>query len=239
MDVKPAYFRVLIKISGEALAGGKGTGLDFDFIEKVCLAVKKCTGMGVQTAIVVGGGNFWRGVKDGGGKMERSRADHMGMLATVMNALAVADKMEQLQMPVKVMTSVPMTTFADVYTRRDAVAELEAGKTVIFGGGTGNPYFSTDTAAALRAAEIGAGALLLAKNIDGVYSADPHTDKSAKKYVSVSYGEVLAKHLNVMDMTATSLAMDNGIPSVVFALSDPENIVRSVMGENPGTLVTL
>ena len=142
-------------------------------------------------------------------------------------------------MPVKVMTSVPMTTFADVYTRRDAVAELEAGKTVIFGGGTGNPYFSTDTAAALRAAEIGAGALLLAKNIDGVYSADPHTDKSAKKYVSVSYGEVLAKHLNVMDMTATSLAMDNGIPSVVFALSDPENIVRSVMGENPGTLVTL
>ena len=198
MDVKPAYSRVLIKISGEALAGGKGTGLDFDFIEKVCLAVKKCTVMGVQTAIVVGGGNFWRGVKDGGGKMERSRADHMGMLATVMNALAVADKMEQLQMPVKVMTSVPMTTFADVYTRRDAVAELEAGKTVIFGGGTGNPYFSTDTAAALRAAEIGAGALLLAKNIDGVYSADPHTDKSAKKYVSVSYGEVLAKHLNVM-----------------------------------------
>jgi uridylate kinase len=193
--------------------------------------------MGVQTAIVVGGGNFWRGVKDGGGRMERSKADHMGMLATVMNALAVSDRMEQLGMPVTVMTSVPMTTFADVYTRRDAVAALEAGKVVIFGGGTGNPYFSTDTAAALRAAEIGADALLLAKNIDGVYSADPRTDKSAVKYDAISYGEVLEGHLNVMDMTATSLAMDNNIPSVVFALSDPENIVRAVMGENAGTIV--
>jgi len=237
MNGKSAYRRVLIKISGEALAGGKGSGLDFGFIEKVCLAVKKCTEMGVQTAIVVGGGNFWRGVKDGGGRMERSKADHMGMLATVMNALAVSDRMEQLGMPVTVMTSVPMTTFADVYTRRDAVAALEAGKVVIFGGGTGNPYFSTDTAAALRAAEIGADALLLAKNIDGVYSADPRTDKSAVKYDAISYGEVLERHLNVMDMTATSLAMDNDIPSVVFALSDPENIVRAVMGENAGTIV--
>jgi uridylate kinase len=237
MNGKSAYRRVLIKISGEALAGGKGSGLDFGFIEKVCLAVKKCTDMGVQTAIVVGGGNFWRGVKDGGGRMERSKADHMGMLATVMNALAVSDRMEQLGMPVTVMTSVPMTTFADVYTRRDAVAALEAGKVVIFGGGTGNPYFSTDTAAALRAAEIGADALLLAKNIDGVYSADPRTDKSAVKYDAISYGEVLEGHLNVMDMTATSLAMDNNIPSVVFALSDPENIVRAVMGENAGTIV--
>jgi uridylate kinase len=237
MNGKSAYRRVLIKISGEALAGGKGSGLDFGFIEKVCLAVKKCTDMGVQTAIVVGGGNFWRGVKDGGGRMERSKADHMGMLATVMNALAVSDRMEQLGMPVTVMTSVPMTTFADVYTRRDAVAALEAGKVVIFGGGTGNPYFSTDTAAALRAAEIGADALLLAKNIDGVYSADPRTDKSAVKYDAISYGEVLEGHLNVMDMTATSLAMDNDIPSVVFALSDPENIVRAVMGENAGTIV--
>ena len=237
MNGKSAYRRVLIKISGEALAGGKGSGLDFGFIEKVCLAVKKCTDMGVQTAIVVGGGNFWRGVKDGGGRMERSKADHMGMLATVMNALAVSDRMEQLGMPVTVMTSVPMTTFADVYTRRDAVAALDAGKVVIFGGGTGNPYFSTDTAAALRAAEIGADALLLAKNIDGVYSADPRTDKSAVKYDAISYGEVLEGHLNVMDMTATSLAMDNDIPSVVFALSDPENIVRAVMGENAGTIV--
>ena len=237
MNGKSAYRRVLIKISGEALAGGKGSGLDFGFIEKVCLAVKKCTEMGVQTAIVVGGGNFWRGVKDGGGRMERSKADHMGMLATVMNALAVSDRMEQLGMPVTVMTSVPMTTFADVYTRRDAVAALDAGKVVIFGGGTGNPYFSTDTAAALRAAEIGADALLLAKNIDGVYSADPRTDKSAVKYDAISYGEVLEGHLNVMDMTATSLAMDNDIPSVVFALSDPENIVRAVMGENAGTIV--
>ena len=238
MNGESAYRRVLIKISGEALSGGSGTGLDFGFIEKVCLAIKKCTDMGVQVGLVVGGGNFWRGVKDGEGKMERSKADHMGMPATVMNALAVSDRMEQLGMPVKVMTSVQMTAFADVYTRRDAVEALEAGKVVIFGGGTGNPYFSTDTAAALRAAEIGADALLLAKNIDGVYSADPRTDRSAIRYDTIKYEEVLAKHLNVMDMTATSLAMDNDIPAIVFALSDPENIVRAVKGENAGTTVT-
>jgi uridylate kinase len=171
--------------------------------------------------------------------MERSKADHMGMLATVMNALAVSDRMEQQGMSVKVMTSVAMTTFADVYTRRDAVAALENGTVVIFGGGTGNPFFSTDTAAALRACEIGADAILLAKNVDGVYTADPRTDPTAVKYDSVPYAEVLEKHLNVMDMTATSLAMDNKIPAVVFPLADPENIVRAVLGENVGTTVTL
>ena len=231
------YKRVLIKVSGEALAGGKSTGLDFEFIETVCKAIKKCTEKGVQVGLVCGGGNFWRGVKDGGGKMERSRADHMGMLATVMNSLAVQDKMEQLGMKVKVMTSVPMKTFADPYTRRDAVEAMESGYVVIFGGGTGNPYFSTDTAAALRACEINADAILLAKNIDGVYTADPRTDDTATKYESVTYAEVLNKHLNVMDITATSLAMDNGIPSIVFALADPDNIVRAVDGEKVGTTV--
>ena len=165
----PAYKRVLIKVSGEALAGGNSTGLDFAFIDEVCKAVKQCVDMGAQVAIVVGGGNFWRGLKNGEGHMERSKADHMGMLATVMNALAVSDRMEQQGMSVKVMTSVAMTTFADVYTRRDAVAALENGTVVIFGGGTGNPFFSTDTAAALRACEIGADAILLAKNVDGVW----------------------------------------------------------------------
>lgn len=235
----PAYKRVLIKVSGEALAGGNSTGLDFAFIDEVCKAVKQCVDMGAQVAIVVGGGNFWRGLKNGEGHMERSKADHMGMLATVMNALAVSDRMEQQGMSVKVMTSVAMTTFADVYTRRDAVAALENGTVVIFGGGTGNPFFSTDTAAALRACEIGADAILLAKNVDGVYTADPRTDPAAVKYDSVPYAEVLEKHLNVMDMTATSLAMDNRIPAVVFPLADPENIVRAVLGENVGTTVTL
>lgn len=239
MDNKPVYKRVLIKVSGEALAGGNSTGLDFAFIDEVCKAVKQCVDMGAQVAIVVGGGNFWRGLKNGEGHMERSKADHMGMLATVMNALAVSDRMEQQGMSVKVMTSVAMTTFADVYTRRDAVAALENGTVVIFGGGTGNPFFSTDTAAALRACEIGADAILLAKNVDGVYTADPRTDPAAVKYDSVPYAEVLEKHLNVMDMTATSLAMDNKIPAVVFPLADPENIVRAVLGENVGTTVTL
>ena len=235
----PAYKRVLIKVSGEALAGGNSTGLDFAFIDEVCKAVKQCVDMGAQVAIVVGGGNFWRGLKNGEGHMERSKADHMGLLATVMNAPAVSDRMEQQGMSVKVMTSVAMTTFADVYTRRDAVAALENGTVVIFGGGTGNPFFSTDTAAALRACEIGADAILLAKNVDGVYTADPRTDPTAVKYDSVPYAEVLEKHLNVMDMTATSLAMDNKIPAVVFPLADPENIVRAVLGENVGTTVTL
>ena len=236
---KPVYHRVLLKISGEALAGDKHSGLDFEVIGQVCDVIKKCLDMGVQVGLVVGGGNFWRGAKNsGGGKMERSRADHIGMLATVMNCLAVSDVMEQKGIPVRVQTAVEMPAFAEHYTWERAIAHLEEGKVVLFGAGSGCPYFSTDTAAVLRAAEIGADAILLAKNIDGVYSADPHIDPSAVKYDAITYDEVLAKHLAVMDLTATSLAMENDIPVVVFALADPQNIVRAVMGEPVGTVVT-
>lgn len=234
---KPKYKRVLLKISGEALAGEKHFGLDFAMIGRVCDAVKEAAAMGVQVGIVVGGGNFWRGVKDGGGHMERSRADHMGMLATVMNSLAVAEVLEQRDVPAQVLTGVEMRTFVDPYTRRDAVRLLEEGQVVVFGCGTGNPYFSTDTAAVLRAAEIGADVILLAKNIDGVYSADPNKDPAAVRYDSITYDEVLARHLAVMDTTATSLAMDNHIPVQVFALKDPGNIIRVLRGEALGTIV--
>ncbi len=235
--ITPKYRRILLKISGEALAGEKKTGLDFAVIGKVCDAIEQCRQMGVQVGVVIGGGNFWRGAKDGGGHMERSRADHMGMLATVMNCLAVSDVMEQKGIPVRVQTATEMRAFAEPYTRLRAVTHLEEGKVVLFGGGSGCPYFSTDTAAVLRAAEIDADAILLAKNIDGVYSADPRQDQSAVKYDSISYDEVLAQHLTVMDSTATSLAMDNHLPVFVFALSDPENIIRAVTGEAVGTLV--
>ena len=233
----PAYKRVLLKISGEALAGDKHTGLDFEVMGSVVKAVKKCVEMGVEVGIVVGGGNFWRGVKDGGGKMERSRADHMGMMATVMNALALADVFEQNDVPVRVQTALEIKAVAEPYIRLKADKHLSNGRVVIFGCGTGCPYFSTDTAAVLRAAEIGADVILLAKNIDGVYSADPKLDPTAIKYESISYDDVLSQHLAVMDSTATSLSMDNHIPVIVFALKDPENIVRAVKGENVGTRV--
>ncbi|MBR5490907.1 MAG: UMP kinase [Oscillospiraceae bacterium] len=236
-EAKPVYKRVLLKVSGEALAGDKKTGLDFTVIKEVCEAVKKVTELGVEVGIVVGGGNFWRGAKDGGGKMERTRADHMGMLATVMNSLALSDVFEQIGVPVRVQTAIHMAQIAEPYIRLKADSHLAKGKVVIFGCGTGNPYFSTDTAAVLRAAEIGADAILLAKNIDGVYSADPKLDPSAVKYDYISYDDVLAQHLAVMDTTATSLSMDNHIPVIVFALKDPENIVRVVMGEDIGTKV--
>ncbi|WP_295856887.1 UMP kinase [uncultured Oscillibacter sp.] len=234
---KPVYKRVLLKISGEALAGEKHTGLDFEVIGKVCDVIGRCVAMGVQVGVVVGGGNFWRGVKDGGGKMERTRADHMGMLATVLNCLAVADVMEQKGMEVRVETAVEMRAFAEPYIRSKAIRHLEKGRVVIFGCGTGNPFFSTDTAAVLRAAEIGADVILLAKNVDGVYSADPVKDPSAVKYDSITYDDVLAQHLMVMDSTATSLSMDNHIPVLLFALKDPENIIRAVCGEKIGTIV--
>ncbi len=234
---KPAYRRVLLKISGEALAGDQHTGLDFNMIGSVCDVIKKCVDRGVQVGLVVGGGNFWRGVKDGGGRMERSRADHMGMLATVLNCLAVADVMEQKGMEVRVQTAVEMRAIAEPYIRSKAIRHLEKGRVVIFGCGTGNPYFSTDTAAVLRAAEIGAEVILLAKNVDGVYNADPVKDPTAVKYDSISYDEVLAQHLMVMDSTATSLSMDNHIPVLLFALKDPENIYRAVCGEKIGTIV--
>ena len=237
MEGKAAYRRVLLKVSGEALAGEKRNGLDFALLKEVCTAVKRCVDMGVELGLVVGGGNFWRGAKDGGGYMERSRADHMGMLATVMNALALCDVFEQIGARACVMTMADMPRFAEPYTRREAERRLKKGEVVIFACGTGSPFFSTDTGAVLKAAEIGADAILLAKNIDGVYSADPRRDPTAVKYDRVGYDAVLAKRLGVMDLTATSLAMDNGIPVVVFALADPENIVRVICGENLGTRV--
>ena len=233
----PKYKRVLIKISGEALAGDKHFGLNFDVIGPVCDVIKKCNEEGCEIGVVVGGGNFWRGVKDGGGKMERTRADHMGMLATVLNCLAVADVCEQKGIPVRVQTAIEMRAFAEPYIRSRAIRHLEKGRVVIFGCGTGNPFFSTDTAAVLRAAEIGADVILLAKNVDGVYNADPVKDPSAVKYDSISYDDVLAQHLMVMDSTATSLSMDNHIPVLLFALKDPRNIIRALCGENVGTIV--
>lgn len=235
--MEPKYKRVLLKISGEALAGKAHRGLDFIVIGKVCDVVKKCVEAGVQIGIVVGGGNFWRGLKDGGDNMERTRADHMGMLATMINALAVADCLEQRDVAVRVQSAIEMNKIAEPYIRGRAVRHLEKGRVVIFGCGTGNPFFSTDTGAVLRAAEIGADAILLAKNVDGVYSADPRKDPNAVKYDQITYNEVLAQHLAVMDSTATSLSMDNHLPIVLFALENPENIYRVVMGEDVGTTV--
>ena len=234
---EPKYKRVLLKISGEALAGDAHRGLDFDVIGQVCDVVKKAVAMGVQIGIVVGGGNFWRGLKDGGDRMERTRADHMGMLATVINALAVADSLEQRGVEVRVQTAIAMNAIAEPYIRGKAIRHLEKGRVVIFGCGTGNPFFSTDTGAVLRAVEIEADAILLAKNIDGVYSADPAKDPAAVKYDRITFDEVLAKHLAVMDTTATSLAMDNRMPVQVFALKNPENILRVLQGEQIGTIV--
>ena len=231
------YKRVLIKISGEALAAEKKTGFDFEFVSRVCAAVKSCTEMGVQVGIVIGGGNFWRGVKDGAGHVERVSADRMGMLATAMNCLAVADVFKQLGTEARVMTAVDIQGVGERYDTKKAIEYLESGKIVLFGCGTGMPFFSTDTAAALRAAEIHADAILLAKNIDGVYSADPRKDASAVKFDEISYDEVLSRHLAVMDSTATSLAMDNSIPLIVFALAEPENIGRVLSGEKLGTTV--
>ena len=233
--MKPVYKRILLKLSGEVLAGEKGVGIDFDKVLEVCASVKECVDMGVEVAIVVGGGNFWRGRSSG--KMDRTRADHMGMLATSINALALADALEQLGVTARVQTAIEMRQIAEPYIRNKAVRHLEKGRVVIFGCGTGNPFFSTDTGAVQRAAEINADAILLAKNIDGVYSADPAKDPSAVKYDAITYDEVLARHLAVMDTTATSLSMDNHIPVQVFALKDPQNILRVVMGEPIGTIV--
>ena len=233
----PKYKRVLLKISGEALAGDATRGLDFNVIGQVCDVVKRCVQLGVQVGIVVGGGNFWRGVKDGGDRMVRVRADHMGMLATAINALAVADVLEQKGVEVRVQTAIEMRAMAEPYIRSKAIRHLEKGRVVIFGCGTGNPFFSTDTAAVLRAAEIDADVILLAKNVDGVYSADPKKDPNAVKYDSITYDQVLADHLQVMDLTATSLALEHHIPVMIFALADPQNIQRAVMGEKIGTIV--
>ncbi len=231
------YKRILLKLSGEALAGAKKTGLDFDVIKSVCATVKECVDLGVQIGIVVGGGNFWRGVKDGGGHMDRTRADHMGMLATTINSLAVADVLEQLGVEVRVQTAIEMRAFAEPYIRNRAIRHLEKGRVVIFGCGTGNPFFSTDTAAVLRAVEMEAEVIMKATNVDGVYDSDPQKNPDAIKFDALTYDEVLARHLNVMDTTATSLSMDNNIPILVFSLKDCENIKRVVLGEKIGTVV--
>lgn len=231
------YKRVLIKISGEALAGERHFGMNFDVIGPVCDVIKRCVDIGCEVGLVVGGGNFWRGVKDGGGKMERTRADHMGMLATTINSLALADALEQRGVDVRVQTAIAMNQIAEPYIRSRATTHLSKGRVVIFACGTGNPYFSTDTAAVLRAAEINAEVILLAKNIDGVYDSDPAKNPEAKKYDRLTYMDVLNQGLGVMDTTATSLSMDNHIPILVFALKDPENIYRAVTGEQIGTLV--
>ncbi|MBQ6816481.1 MAG: UMP kinase [Clostridia bacterium] len=229
------YKRVLIKLSGEALAGEKGTGIDFDKVLEVCKSIKKCTDMGVQIALVVGGGNFWRGRSSG--QMDRTRADHMGMLATVINALGLADGLEQVGLTARVETAIEMRQIAEPYIRNKAVRHLEKGRVVVFGCGTGNPFFSTDTGAALRAAEIGADIIFKATNVDGVYDSDPKTNPNAKKYDTLNYIDVLNKGLHVMDSTAASLCMDNEIPILVFNLADPDNIVRAIKGEQIGTVV--
>ena len=234
---KPVYKRVLLKVSGEALAGEKHTGLDFEVIGQVCDVLKECLDMGVQVGLVVGGGNFWRGAKNSGGKMERTRADHMGMLATVMNCLAVADVCEQKGIPVRVQTAVEMRAMAEPYIRSKAIRHLEKGRVVIFGCGVGSPFFSTDTASSLRAAEINADIILKATLVDGVYDKDPHKYSDAVRYDELSFSEMLAKGLGVMDLTAATMCKDNHLPVMVFSLEDPHNIVRAVCGEDVGTIV--
>ena len=229
------YKRILLKISGEVLAGGKGMGIDYDTVLNICSAVKECVDMGVQVGLVVGGGNFWRGRSSG--DMDRTGADHMGMLATVMNSLALADALEHLKVPVRVQTAIAMQQIAEPYIRNKAVRHLEKGRVVIFGCGTGNPFFTTDTAAALRALEIDADIMFKATNVDGVYDKDPHEFEDAKKYDTLSFDEILSHDLKVMDGTAASLCRDNSIPILVFNLDDPQNIVRAIKGENVGTVV--
>lgn len=231
------YRRILLKISGEALAGEAHRGLNFDIVNDVCGVIKQCVDMGVQVGLVVGGGNFWRGVKDGADKMQRSHGDAMGMLATVMNAIAVADALEKQGVDARVLSAVEMNKFAEYFTRDTAERYLNDGKVVLFAAGTGNPYFSTDTGAVLRGVEIEADAILLAKNVDGIYSADPNVDPTAVKYDTLTYDQVLAQHLKATDTTAMTLAMDNHMVLVCFALKAPQNIIRVVCGEKIGTIV--
>lgn len=230
------YKRVLLKLSGEALAGNLGHGIDFDTVLSISHPIKECVDMGAEVAIVVGGGNFWRGRSSG--KMDRTRADHMGMLATVINALGVADGLEQVGLDVRVMTAIEMKTVAEPYIRNRAVRHLEKGRVIVLGCGTGNPFFSTDTGAALRAAEIEADIILKATLVDGVYDSDPKKNPDAKKYDTLSYSRVLNDNLQVMDMTAASFCNDSKIPFLVFGMEDPHNIVRAVSGDKIGTLIT-
>lgn len=233
MDKK--YNRILLKLSGEVLAGDKKQGIDFNTVESVCKIIKKCTDIGVQIGIVVGGGNFWRGRSSG--NMDRTRADHIGMLATTMNSLALADTLDSMGVPVRVQTAIEMRQIAEPYIRNKAIRHFEKGRVVIFGCGTGSPFFSTDTAASLRAAEIKADVMLKATNVDGVYNKDPNKFDDAVKFDTLSHADVVEKGYGVMDSTAAALCKDNNIPILVFNLQDPENIFRAVTCENIGTLV--
>ena len=235
MDMQPKYRRVLLKLSGEALAAGADGILNFDFTAQVAAQIKRCVDAGVQVAVVVGAGNIWRGRQ--GTDMDRVSADHMGMLATVINSIALQDAFVHAGMEAVVMTSVDIHAFADVYTARDAIAALEAGKVVIFGGGLGVPYFSTDTTAVLRAAEIHADCVLMAKNIDAIYSADPRKDPTATRYSELTYRQIIDQNLKALDLSAMIFCMENNVNGYAFGLADPENIYRVVMGEPVGTLI--
>lgn len=230
------YKRVLLKLSGEALAGDARFGLDYAVVREICKSVRDCVDLGVQMGIVVGGGNFWRG-RSSGGDMDRTRADHIGMLATGMNALALADALESLGVVVRVQTAITMQQIAEPYIRNRAVRHMEKGRVVIFGCGTGSPFFSTDTAAALRAAEIDADIIFKATQVDGVYDSDPGVNPNAKRYQELTFSKILGDNLGVMDSTAASMCKDNGIPVLVFSLQDPHNIVRALQGETIGTIV--
>jgi len=233
---KPEYKRVVLKLSGEAIAGKKGYGIDPATIKDIAEEIKEVHALGVELAIIVGGGNIWRGQTGETMGMDRAQADYIGMLATVMNGLALQDGLESLGVPTRVQTAISMAEVAEPYIRRRAIRHLEKGRVVIFTGGTGSPYFSTDTTAALRAAEINADVIMMAKNnVDGVYSADPNVDKTAIKYEELTYLDVINKSLNVMDITASSLSMDNEIPLVVFKLNEKGNIKKVVLGEKIGT----
>ena len=229
------YKRVLLKLSGEALAGEAKTGLDINVLDNLCNQIKELVKLGVQVGIVVGGGNFWRGKY--GSKMERTTSDYMGMLATAMNGLALQDTLESKGIYTRLQTAIEMREIAEPYIKRKALKHLEKGRVVIFGCGTGNPYFTTDTAAALRAAEIDADVILVGKTADAVYSEDPKTNPDAIKYDEITYMDILNKDLKVMDSTATSLCKDNSIPLVVFAIAEPENIIKVVKGETIGTII--
>ncbi len=233
--MEPKYKRILLKLSGEALAGEKKFGLDYSVITDICKSIKKCAEAGVEIGIVVGGGNFWRGRSSGG--MDRTRADHMGMLATTINALAIADVLESMKLDVRVQTAITMQQVAEPYIRNKAMSHLNKGRIVIFGCGTGNPFFSTDTAASLRAVEIEAEIFFKATMVDGVYDKDPNKYSDAVKFDELTFSEVLSKELAVMDSTAATLCRDNQMPLLVFDMSDPENIYRAAMGETIGTII--
>ena len=228
------YKRILLKLSGEALSGEQKSGIDTDTVDKICEQIKELVKMKTEVAIVVGGGNFWRGANK---KMERTTSDYMGMLATTMNGLALQNALEEKGVYTRLQTAIEMREIAEPYIKRRAVRHLEKGRVVIFGCGTGNPYFTTDTAAALRAAEIDAEVILVGKTIDGVYSADPKIDKNAVKYDEISYLDILSDNLKVMDSTAITLCKDNNIPLIVFEIAKPDNIIKIVKGEKIGTLI--